>query len=215
MTKEEVLQRANDYCNERSYDKETLTDEFKDKFAEFFAKRHESAGIDDEGILDEIKFNLDTAKSAAAKGITLKQTGFNSKESEYKNKITELENKIAGIQKTPKPQEHQFELPQDVKDRLERLEKFENEQSKQEKRKAIMEIAKKNIQQKLHGSFDEFASEYDVKLDKDDKEQADALVLKFQKIFKDSIGEIKPLAPRQVQQRDEEALSSIPKVKVC
>ena len=38
MTKEEVLQRANDYCNERSYDESTLTPEFKDKFADFFAK---------------------------------------------------------------------------------------------------------------------------------------------------------------------------------
>ena len=66
MTKEEVLQRANDYCNERSYDGETLTDEFKDKFADFFVKRHPDAGIEDEGIEDEIKFNLDTARSAAA-----------------------------------------------------------------------------------------------------------------------------------------------------
>jgi len=215
MTKEEVLQRANDYCNERSYDKETLTDEFKDKFAEFFAKRHESAGIDDEGILDEIKFNLDTAKSAAAKGITLKQTGFNSKESEYKNKITELENKIAGIQKPPKPQEHQFELPQDVKDRLERLEQFEKEQSKQEKRKTIMELAKKSVREDYHSSFAEYAADFEVDLTKDDKEQADALVAKYQKVMRPTIGDIKPLAPVQVQKRDEEALSSIPKVKVC
>ena len=48
MTKEEVLQRANEYCNERSYDGETLTDDFKDKFADFFVKRHPDASIDDE-----------------------------------------------------------------------------------------------------------------------------------------------------------------------
>ena len=34
--------------------------------------------------------------------------------------------------------------------------------------------------------------------DAEDKEQAKKLVDKFQAIFKDSIGDIKPLAPRQV-----------------
>ena len=50
--------------------------------------------------------------------------------------------------------------------------------------------------------------------DKEDKEQANALVKKFQEIFKDSIGDIKPLAPQVSQKRDEEALVAIPKVKV-
>ena len=97
MTKEEVLQRANDYCSERSYDSETLTDEFKDKFADFFAKRHESAGIDDDGIMDEIKFNLDTARSAASRGIALKQTSFSTKESELNKQIEELKKKIVNF----------------------------------------------------------------------------------------------------------------------
>ena len=105
MTKEEVLQRANDYCSERSYDSETLTDDFKDKFAEFFAKRHEAAGIGDDGILDEIKFNLDTARSAATKGLAAKQRMFESKESDYRNQIDELNKKIAN---KPKQQQQQL-----------------------------------------------------------------------------------------------------------
>lgn len=209
MTKEDVLQRANDYCDERSYDKETLTDEFKEKFAEFFAKRHESDGIDDEGIMDEIKFNLDTAKSAAAKGITLKQTNFSTKETELNKQIEELKKKIA------KPQGQIVELPQDVKDRLERLEKFEKEQSKQEKRKAVLALAKKNVREDYHSSFAEYAEDFDVDLDKDEKEQADALVAKYQKVMRPTIGDIKPFAPRQVQKRDEELLDSIKEVKVC
>lgn len=209
MTKEDVLQRANDYCDERSYDKETLTDEFKEKFAEFFAKRHESDGIDDEGIMDEIKFNLDTAKSAAAKGITLKQTNFSTKETELNKQIEELKKKIA------KPQGQIVELPQDVKDRLERLEKFEKEQSKQEKRKAVLALAKKNVREDYHSSFAEYAEDFDVDLDKDEKEQAEALVAKYQKVMRPTIGDIKPFAPRQVQKRDEELLDSIKEVKVC
>jgi hypothetical protein len=77
-----------------------------------------------------------------------------------------------------------------------------------------MTLAKAEIRQDLHKSFDTFASEYEVKLDKEDKEQANALVKKFQEIFKDSIGDIKPLAPQVSQKRDEEALAAIPKVKV-
>ena len=214
MNKEEVLQRANDYCNERSYDKETLTDEFKDKFAEFFAKRHESASIDDEGILDEIKFNLDTAKSAAAKGITLKQTGFNSKESEYKNKISELENKLKDP-KSQQQQQQQFELPDEVKNKLAEWEAFKDEKSKQDKRKSILELAKKNVRENLHGSFEKFAENFEVSLDKEDKEQAETLVSKYQSVMQSTLGDIKPLAPRQVQHRDEEAMASIPVIKVC
>lgn len=209
MTKEEVLQRANDYCSERSYDSETLTDEFKDKFADFFAKRHESAGIDDEGIMDEIKFNLDTARSAASRGIALKQTSFSTKESELNKQIEELKKKIVN------PQQKQVELPEEVKTQLEELEKFKNEQSKNEKFKSVVALAKKSIRQDLHASFDEFVDGSEVKLDKDDKEQAEALVQKFQKIFRDSIGDIKPLAPRQIQQRDEDLLASVKEVKVC
>ena len=209
MTKEEVLQRANDYCSERSYDSETLTDEFKDKFADFFAKRHESAGIDDDGIMDEIKFNLDTARSAASRGIALKQTSFSTKESELNKQIEELKKKIVN------PQQKQVELPEEVKTQLEELEKFKNEQSKNEKFKSVVALAKKSIRQDLHASFDEFVDGSEVKLDKDDKEQAEALVQKFQKIFRDSIGDIKPLAPRQIQQRDEDLLASVKEVKVC
>lgn len=214
MTKEEVLQRANDYCSERSYDSETLTDEFKDKFADFFAKRHESAGIDDDGIMDEIKFNLDTAKSAASRGIASKQTSFSTKESELNRQIEELKKKIVNPQPKPTPQQ-KVELPEDVKKQLEELEKFKNEQSKNEKFKSVVALAKKSIRQDLHASFDEFVDGSEVKLDKDDKEQAEALVQKFQKIFRDSIGDIKPLAPRQIQQRDEDLLASVKEVKVC
>lgn len=208
MTKEEVLQRANTYCNERSYDAETLTDEFKDKFAEFFAKRHEAAGIDDEGILDEIKFNLDTAKSAAAKGITLKQKSFESKESGYTKQIEELKKQI----KTPTPPPAQFELPEDVKNQLQELEKFKDEQKRNDKYKEVVALAKKGIRQDLHKSFEKFAEGIAVTLDKTSEEQAKSLTSRFQEIFRDSIGDIKPLAPRQTQKNDEDFINSLPKV---
>ena len=77
-----------------------------------------------------------------------------------------------------------------------------------------MELAKKGIRQDLHKSFETFANGTNVDLEKTDKEQADALVSRFQEIFKDSIGDIKPLAPQQVRKNDEAVLSGLKRVKV-
>lgn len=210
MTKEDVLQRANNYCNERSYDSETLTDEFKDKFSEFFAKRHESASIDDEGIEDEIKFNLDTARSAAAKGIAGKQSVFESKESDYKKQIAELTEKLA---KKPKPKV-ETELPDEVKTQLKELEDFKNEQRRSSKRNEILELAKKNVRQALHPSFEKYSKDFAVSMDETSEEQAKKLVNRFQEIFGDTLGDVRPQAPKQTQKRDEEFLDSLPKYTI-
>ena len=211
MTKEEVLQRANDYCNERSYDESTLTPEFKDKFADFFAKRNPDGDINDEAVIADLKFNLDTAKSASAKGRTSLQQGFETKENEYKTQIEELNKKLG---KKPQTTKVETVIPKEIQEQLDELKKFKNDEAKKTKFKDIMEIAKKGIRQDLHKSFETFASGTEVVLEMDDKEQAQALVSRFQEIFKDSIGDIKPLAPKVVQKRDEEFLSSLPKVKV-
>ena len=212
MTKEEVLQRANDYCNERSYDGETLTDEFKDKFADFFVKRHPEASIDDEGIDDEIKFNLDTARSAAVKGLAKKQTSFDSEKSELTRQIEELNKKLA---KKPKEKEKEVEIPKELQDKLDELEKFKDAQRKQDKYKTILALAKKGIREDLHKSFENYATDFAVNLDETDEEQAKRLTTRFQDIFRDSIGDIKPLAPKQTQKQEQEFLDSLPKVKVC
>lgn len=208
MTKEEALQKVNDYCNEKSYTNATLTDGFKEKFAEHFAKRYPDASADDETAIADMKFAINSAFSGASAIITDKTKEFETKENDYKSKIEELNKKI-----TPtKPKEVQ--IPKELQDQLNELKKFKDEQFKQEKLKNILKLAKAGVRQDLQASFDKFAKEYEVKLDKEDKEQADALVAKFQDIFKDTIGDIKPLAPKQTQKRDEEYLASIPKVKI-
>ena len=208
MTKEEALQKVNDYCNEKSYTNATLTDGFKEKFAEHFAKRYPDASADDETAIADMKFAINSAFSGASAIITNKTKEFETKENDYKSQIEELNKKI-----TPtKPKEVQ--IPKELQDQLNELKKFKDEQFKQEKLKNILKLAKAGVRQDLQASFDKFAKEYEVKLDKEDKEQADALVAKFQDIFKDTIGDIKPLAPKQTQKRDEEYLASIPKVKI-
>ena len=209
MTKEEALQKVNDYCNEKSYTEETLTSEFKDKFSEFFAKKYsEETAIDAEGILEDIKFNINTAFSATSKGLTSKQKAFETKENEYKNTIAELNKKIG------KPQEKIVELPDEVKQQLAELEKFKDAKSKKDKFDEIVKLAKKGIRPDLYTSFEKYAQEYDVTLDSTSEEQAKKLTARFQEIFKDSIGDIKPLAPKVSQKRDEEFVASIPKVQV-
>lgn len=208
MTKEEALQKVNDYCNEKSYTNATLTDGFKEKFAEHFAKRYPDASADDETAIADMKFAINSAFSGASAIITDKTKEFETKENDYKSQIAELNKKIT----TPKPKEVQ--IPKELQDQLNELKKFKDEQFKQEKLKNILKLAKAGVRQDLQASFDKFAKEYEVKLDKEDKEQADALVAKFQDIFKDTIGDIKPLAPKQTQKRDEEYLASIPKVKI-
>lgn len=209
MTKDEVLQRANDYCNERSYDESTLTSEFKEKFADFFAKKNPEGNIDDEAVIADLKFNLDTARSAALRGISVTNKSFEEKEKNYKTQIEELNKKLGNI-KPPKT----VEIPKEVQEQLDELKKFKNEEAKSKKFKNILELAKKGIRQDLHKSFETFASGIDVSLDKEDKEQADSMVVRFQEIFKDSIGDIKPLAPKQTRKRDEEVLQSLNRIKV-
>ena len=208
MTKEQVLQKANEYCTEKAYTNETLTDEFKDKFSDFFSRKYPDANEDDEAMLADLKFNLDTAFSATSKGLTSKQKAFDEKETQYKNQIAELTKK-ASRSTTQEPK-----IPQEVVDQLKELKKFKDEEAKKSKKEEILTIAKKSVRPDLHKSFEKFADGVDVSLDKADKEQANALVQRFQEIFMDSIGDIKPLAPKVAQQRDEEFFAQLPKVKV-
>lgn len=209
MTKEEALQKVNDYCNEKSYTAATLTDGFKDKFAEHFAKRYPDAAADDETALGDMKFALNSAFSGASTIITDKTKEFETKENGYKSQIAELQKKI----KTP-PTIVEPQIPKEVQDQLDELKAFKDAKSKQEKLGNIMRIAKEGIRSDLHASFDKFASDYAVKLDKEDREQAEGLVAKFKDIFKDSLGDIRPQKPTTDETKDAEIIGSLPKVKI-
>lgn len=210
MTKEEVLQKANEYCSEKGYTNETLTDEFKEKFSDFFSKKYQETDANDESMLEDLHFNLNTAFSATSKGVTSKQKAFEEKENEYLSQIEELNKKLGKRNKT----KDEPVIPKEIQEQLDELKKFKNDEAKKERFENILNIAKKGIRQNLHKSFETFAKGIDVVLDKDDKEQAKAMVERFQEIFMDSIGDIKPLAPKQTQKNDREFLDSLPKVKV-
>lgn len=208
VTKDSVLESINTYCTERKYGSENLTDGFKEKFSNFFVKKYEGKDVEEAEMVADLHFNLDTAFSASVDINSSLKTSFETKETEYKNQIAEL-NKKLGKKEQPK-----FEVPKELQDQLDELKKYKNEEVKKTKFASIMELAKKGIRQDLHKSFETFANGANVDLEKTDKEQADALVSRFQEIFKDSIGDIKPLAPQQVRKNDEAVLSGLKRVKV-
>lgn len=208
VTKETVLESMNTYCTERKYGSENLTDGFKEKFSNFFVKKYEGKDVEQEEMIADLHFNLDTAFSASVDINAALKNSFESKKTEYENQIAEL-NKKLGRKEQPK-----FEVPKELQDQLDELKKYKNEEVKKTKFASIMEIAKKGIRQDLHKSFETFATGTNVDLEKADKEQADALVSRFQEIFKDSIGDIKPLAPQQVRENDKAVLSGLKRVKV-
>jgi hypothetical protein len=210
MTKEEVLKKVETYCNEKSYTNETLTDGFKDKFADHFLKLNPDGDINDEAIVGNLEFALNTAFSGASEILTVKNNLFTSKETEYKNQIAELTKKL-GKQTPPKDPPA---IPKEVQDKLDEWEQFKTRETKREKSKSILQLAKKSIREDLHSSFDAFAEDFDASLEKEDKEQAEKLVSRFQLIFKETLGDIKPLAPRQTTQVEKEMLESVPKIEL-
>lgn len=211
MTKEEVLQKVNDYCTEKQYTVATLTDSFKDKFADHFQKANAEGDINDDSVIANLKFALNTAFSSASELATVKVNEFTTKENDYKNQIAELQKKQTKQTKT----EDVIKLPKEVEEQLAELQRFKEAQVKQEKLTDILKKAKTNIRQDLHNSFDKFAEEYAVKDNEDVDAQANSLVKRFQEIFKDSIGDIKPRTPIQTQKQDADFLSSIPVINVC
>jgi len=208
VTKETVLESMNTYCAERKYGSENLTDGFKEKFSNFFVKKYEGKDVEEDEMIADLHFNLDTAFSASVDVNSALKTSFETKETEYKNQIAEL-NKKLGKKPVVEPV-----IPKELQDQLDELKRYKNEEVKKTKFASIMEIAKKGIRQDLHKSFETFANGTSVDLEKADKEQADALVTRFQEIFKDSIGDIKPLAPQQVRKNDEAVMAGLKKVKV-
>lgn len=211
MTKEDVLQKVTDYCNEKSYTEETLTGEFKEKFSDFFAKKYPETDADDAAAIADLQFNLNTAFSAASRGLTSKQKAFSEKENEYKRQIQEL-NDLLGNKKEEQPT--QVSIPQQLQDELDELKQFKLVQTKREKFKEIVELAKKDVRSDLHKSLENYAEDFDVNVDETNEEQAKKLSARFMRIFKDTLGDMKPLSPKQTQKRDEEVLCSIPKIKL-
>jgi TolA-binding protein len=214
MNKEEILQKANEYCNEKSYSEETLTGEFKDKFADFFLKKHgEEADINDENVLDDLKFNLNTAFSATSRGLTDKQKAHQAEVDDLKAQIEKLNKKVSKAKQSEEATKQQMEISEELKEKLARLEQFESDAKRKEKFNEILALAKKSVREDLHSSLEEYASDFAVDTNESSEGQAKKLTQRFQAIFKVAIGDTKPLKPKQTTTNEIESLRSLPKLK--
>lgn len=202
---EEVLQKVTDYCTEKQY---TLNDDFRSQFSEKFAKVNTDADINDENVLNSIKFNLDTAFSAASKELKIKDETWKNKESEYLKQIEALK-------KNPKVEETKVvELPEEIKKELGELTKFKEEKQKQEKRAKVLNIAKNKVREDLHSNLEEVLSIMQLDYSKTDEELAQQLDSNFTKIYTGKIGDIRPISSHSKETKDEDWLNGVKKVQI-
>jgi|SRR5574344_1010940 len=210
-TQEEILQKVNEHCTEKQY---TLNDDFRSKFSEKFAKINAEADINDENVLNSIKFNIDTAFSAASKELKVKDEAWKAKESEFLKQIEELKKSQKVDDNKPDKEEKEFKLPDDLKNELEEIKQFKEEKQKQEKRANVLKIAQKNVREDLHGNLEEVLSIMQLDYSKTDEELAKQLDTNFTKIYKGKIGDVRPQSSQVSFKKYDELIKNVPKANV-
>ena len=200
-TEVEVLEKVVTYCTEKQY---TLDDNFRSQFSNKFAAANAEADINDENISKSIKFALDSAFSAASKGIEAQKKVWDEEK-------IKLNGEIEKLKKIPKKEwENKFELPDDIKEKLNKLDAIEEKRSRQEKRAEVLELAKKGVREDLQGNLEDLLDMTSLDYTKESKELAKQLNDNFAKLYKNNIGDIKPSSPEKKARKVEDILNSIP-----
>lgn len=206
----EVLQKVNEYCTERQY---TLNDDFRSQYSERFADTYKEADVNDENILNSIKFNLDTAHAAASKTIKIESEAWKAKEAEYKRQIEEFKKQNPQEPK-PKSEKKEVELPEDVKKQLQEFNEFKVKQQKQEKIAKVFNLAKENVREDLHEELKQVMDIMSFSDSDSESDMANKLTAKFTELWKNRIGNIKPQSSTLDNKKYDELLESVPKVNV-
>lgn len=207
-TKAEVLEKVGSYCTEKQY---TLNDDFRSQFSDKFSASNPDADINDENILNSIKFNLDTAFSAASKGIEAEKKKWETEKTKLNGEIENLKkNQPEGKTPKNKVEEKNLELPEDVKKDLNELKTFKEKQLQQEKRAEVLELAKKNVRQDLYENLSTLLDMSTFDYSKDTKDLAKQLNENFTKLYKNNIGDIRPASPETKNKKVSEILDSVP-----
>ena len=189
-TQAEVLQKVTDYCTEKQY---TLNDSFRSKFSEKFATANAEADITDENVLNSIKFNLDTAFSAASQEMKVKDETWKAKEAEYLKQIEELKkvpegNKGVGKEETiTKPA-----IPEEYMEYLKYAKELKEKETLAAKKKSIVELASKNFTSaEQKAGFEKFIDTQNIDTTKEASELSEKFAGIYGSIFKETIGENK------------------------
>ena len=189
-TQAEVLQKVTDYCTEKQY---TLNDSFRSKFSEKFATANAEADITDENVLNSIKFNLDTAFSAASQEMKVKDETWKTKEAEYLKQIEELKkvpegNKGGGKEETiTEPA-----IPEEYMEYLKYAKELKEKDTLAAKKKSIVELASKNFTSaEQKAGFEKFIDTQNIDTTKEASELSEKFAGIYGSIFKETIGENK------------------------
>ena len=189
-TQAEVLQKVTDYCTEKQY---TLNDSFRSKFSEKFATANAEADITNENVLNSIKFNLDTAFSAASQEMKVKDETWKTKEAEYLKQIEELKkvpegNKGGGKEETiTKPS-----IPEEYMEYLKYAKELKEKDTLAAKKKSIVELASKNFTSaEQKAGFEKFIDTQNIDTTKEASELSEKFAGIYGSIFKETIGENK------------------------
>jgi hypothetical protein len=189
-TQAEVLQKVTDYCTEKQY---TLNDSFRSKFSEKFANANTDADISDENVLNSIKFNIDTAFSAASQELKVKDETWKTKEAEYLKQIETLKkepegNKGGGKEETVIKQV----IPEDQMEYLKYAKELMEKETLATKKKSIVELASKNFTSaEQKAGFEKFIETQNIDTTKDPSELSEKFSSVYGSIFKETIGENK------------------------
>lgn len=189
-TQAEVLQKVTDYCTEKQY---TLNDSFRSKFSEKFANANTDADVSDENVLNSIKFNIDTAFSAASQELKVKDETWKTKEAEYLKQIETLKkepegNKGGGKEETVIKQV----IPEDQMVYLKYAKELMEKETLATKKKSIVELASKNFTSaEQKAGFEKFIETQNIDTTKDPSELSEKFAGIYGSIFKETIGENK------------------------
>lgn len=210
-TQVEVLQKVGEYCTEKQY---TLDDDFRSKFSEKFAAANADADVNDENVLNSIKFNIDTAFSAVSKGLKVNDEAWKAKEAEYLKQIETFKKSQKVNKEGPQQKEVEFKIPDDLKNDLELLKQYKAEKQQQEKRANVLKLAKKNVREDLHGDLEGVLDIMQIDYSKEDVELAKQLNDNFTTLYKGKIGDIRPASSNSSKVKDEDWLNGVKKVEI-
>lgn len=185
--KQQVIEKANQICEECKFD---LGESFIEKFAEKFAETYADVDIEDEGLARALNISISSSGHARKKTFSELTDSFKAKEAEYKSELDKL--KKGTKKEETKEEKSKFELPEELKQKLDLLDVLQRERKETQARSEIMNTAKKDIREDLIDSFEKYVSKQNINFDKPASEEAKRLVGDFQEIFRSSVGETKP-----------------------
>lgn len=185
MEKEEILKQVNDICDTHKFN---LVDANKEKFVDKMIERTDftAENFDNDKFKSDLEFMLESSFHFQSGKLAQEAAEWKKKEQDYLKKINQKPKADVELPKV--------ELSEDVKSALEEIQNFKNEKLATQKRSEVMKESLKKIREDLHDDFKLFFEDEQIDATKDASELANHYTARFQKLFKNKVGDVKPLS---------------------